>query len=163
METIGQKQAVINAVINVMGDTFISGVTDVKGAITSEELKQIRDEVLQGIIRGDVAYNKTTVDINIVRKYVNGMVSNHMRKAKELNGGTPYKSTKTGTKRDTKLLNLNRLLVNFTKGTPEHTEIKEAIEARQKELKVTKKKEKKLSKNAIDTSILPAELVDILE
>ena len=163
MSTIGQKQAVVNAVETVLGDSFTGTVTKVKDVLTSEQLNDIRKSVLDGILNGDVAYNKPTIDTDTVRRYVNGMVDNHLRKSKELNGGKTYKPTKTGVKRDTALLNLNRLLSTYTAGTQEHEEVKEAITARQKELKTVQSSKKKISKNAVDTNIIPAELASIIE
>jgi hypothetical protein len=45
-----------------------------------------------------VEYKKPTADATVVRRYVNGMVDNHLRKAKELNGGTKYTIQNPGTR-----------------------------------------------------------------
>ena len=162
MDTIGQKQAVVNAVETVLGDSFTSTVTKVKEILTSEQLSEIRSIVLDGILNGHVVYSKPTTDADAARRYVNGMVDNHLRKSKELNGGDTYKPTKSGAKRDTALLNLNRLLTTYTEGTEEYVEVQDAITSRQRELK-TIKSHKKVNKNAVNTDIIPAELASLIE
>ncbi|NVM34005.1 MAG: hypothetical protein HWN81_00315 [Candidatus Lokiarchaeota archaeon] len=163
MSVINQRQAVVNAVKNVLGDSFTPNSTKVKEVLTIDQLKEVRNVVLKGILQGNVAYGKPTTDTKEVDRYVSGMVANYLRKAKELNGGTKYTPTKTGAKRDTTLLNLNRLLSNYTEGTDEYDEVKEAITARQQELKGIKASKTKVSKNAVDISVLPEELANIIE
>jgi len=163
MSTIGQKQAVVSAVKKVLGDAFVDGETNVKEVLTSQQLEEIRKNVLDGILNGEVTYNKPTTDINAVRRYVNGMIDNHFRKAKELNGGATYTPSRKGAKRDTTLLNLNRLLTTYAEGTPEYSEVTNAITARQKELRKIKSKTKKDVKNSVNMDIIPPELKGIIE
>ena len=92
------------------------------------------------------------------------MVSNHLRKAKALNGNVQHKPSGTGPKRDDQLKELSNLLKTgqYVEGTEEHTAILEAISTRKEELAKTRATKGASSKApVIDTSVLPAELQDL--
>ena len=92
------------------------------------------------------------------------MVSNHLRKSKDLNGGQKYTPESTGRgSRDPQISELNKLLKTYTEGTPEFNQIVEAINARKSKLAAertealkAKKQQKELS--SIDMDALPEEL-----
>ena len=164
MDAIGQKQAVLNAVKNILGNSFASGETNVKEVLTSDQLNTLRDRIYEGAIDGSIAYNKDTSDTKAVRRYVNGMIDNHLRKSKELNGGNIYKPANTGAKRDATLKNLNRLLKNYEEGTDEYDQVSTAITNRHNELKTMRSTKKKDTvKSKVDTDIIPDELASIIE
>ncbi len=166
---VGQKQAVVNAVESVLGSNFTSGETSVKNVITADELTQVREQVFTGIQNGDVAYNGDVSDEQGLRRYVNGMIQNHFRKAKELNGGNKYSpSSSTGGRRDAQLTNLKKLLKTYSEGSTEHSKILDAISNREEELaeeRRTAAEQRKQQKimESIDTSALPEELSSVLE
>jgi hypothetical protein len=65
------------------------------------------------------------------------MVDNHLRKAKELNGGVRYSPQQPITgrgKRDPQLVNLKRLKNNYSSKSPEYHKVQEAIAIRETEL-----------------------------
>jgi hypothetical protein len=165
---IGQKQAVVNAVSSILGSNFTPGETAVKDIITQDELNKVRDNVFNAISSGSVSYNGDTSDSKALRRYVNGMIQNHFRKAKELNGGEKYTPTGSGNKRDPQLTELRKLLSTYSEGSDEYGKIQQAISNREIELKEEKKaaaeqrKQQKLI-DSIDKSSLPDDLAQVVE
>lgn len=91
-----QKDAVINEVVKVLaadGITFNVGVDRATSLLTPQQIAKVRASVTEAIINGTVVYSQDVSDANRVAKYVAGMVSHHLRKAKELNGGEAVKFT----------------------------------------------------------------------
>lgn len=166
---LGQKEAVVNAVESVLGSNFTSGETVVKNVINKDQLTQVRQQVFDGIKKGNIAYNGDTTNDKELRRYVNGMIQNHFRKAKELNGGNKYVPATTGTsRRDPQLSNLKKLLKTYEEGSYEHHKILDAIATREAELAEEKKaaaEQRKQQKiiDSIDTSALPEELSNVVE
>jgi hypothetical protein len=160
--TISQKQAVVNAISKVLGSSFISGSTAVKSILTSDQLKQVRTLVFDGIKNGDVQINKSYDDSGLQR-YVNGMVDNHLRKAKELNGGTSYRPSSTRASKNVKdpqLSALKKLASSYSSGNPELTKVQAAIMARETELGIARASNVTSKKN---TPALDEELMAIIE
>lgn len=169
MGTLGQKEAVVNAVESVLGSGFTKGETVVKNVVTADQLAQVRQQVFDGIKNGSISYNGDTTNDQALRRYVNGMIQNHFRKAKELNGGNKYVPTSTGTsRRDPQLSNLKKLLKTYEEGSDEHQKILDAISNREEELAEERKaaaEQRKQQKiiDSIDTSALPEELSSVVE
>ncbi len=161
-----QKDAVVNAVANALGDDFTSGITNVKEVITAEQKAEVKSAVINGILDGSVDYSKDNTNEAEVRKYVGGLVNNHFRKAKELNGGTTYKPTGVGPVRDKQLRELNKLLSTgqFTVGSAQHTDIQSAISTRTAELTAAKAAKQAASVKAkVDMSVLPENITNLLD
>jgi len=138
MSAISQKDAVVNAVKQVMGNSFIIGTTQAKTAVTKDQLVAIRKLVADGILSGTVSYSKSIGEANAIIRYTNGMVDNHFRKAKELNGGgisTPSKPKAAKSPSDKTLKHLNVLLSTYNEGSQEYNQVKSAIAVRENELK----------------------------
>ncbi len=95
-----QVQAVIKAVGEVLGDSFAEGSTIVTDVITPAEKSDVRAIITEGILDGTIIFKGSLDDTALVKRYVNGMVDNHLRKSRLLNGGNVYKPSSTGTKRD---------------------------------------------------------------
>jgi glutamate dehydrogenase/leucine dehydrogenase len=89
---ISQKQAVVNEVMNILGSSF-NPSTPAKQQLTPDNIKTIKSNIVKGIVNGSVTYNKDSSNVKEVTAYVPGLVSNHLRKAKELNGGIKYGPT----------------------------------------------------------------------
>ena len=160
MTTISQKAAVLNEVKSILGSNFDS-TKPAKIQLTAEQIKTIKSNVVDGIINGSVVFGKDTTDSKEIARYVSGMVSNHFRKSKELNGGEQYNPQSTGKgSRDSQVSELNKLLKTFDEGSDEYKQITEAIAARKNQLvaeKVEQMKEKKIKKelSSINTDVLP--------
>lgn len=163
MATISQKQAVVNGVKFVLGNTF-SATVSAREQLSTEQLIQVKSYVTSQIMSGSVEYSKDYSDEKEVSKYVSGMVSNHLRKAKELNGGESYVPQSTGRgSRDETITELNKLLKTYAEGTEEYKQILEAISSRKNEIAAEKAvvyKEKRKAKelSSINLEALPESL-----
>lgn len=158
--SISQKDAVLNEVKSILGSSFNPSLP-AKDQLTADQMNTLRNNVVAGIVAGAVSFNKDTTDEKEITRYVSGMVSNHFRKAKELNGGDSYSPQSAGRgSRDLQLSELSKLLKTFEEGSDEFNQITEAIAARRAELSVEKteqSKERKKQKelNSINTEVLP--------
>jgi len=166
MSQISQKEAVVNEVKVALGSNFNTSLP-AKSQLNKDQLIVLKNNIISGITNGSISFNKDTNDIKKVALYVSGMVSNHFRKAKELNGGSIYAAQSTGRgSRDSQVSELSKLLKTFNEGSEEHNQVIEAIALRKTtlanekaELLKSKKKKKELS--TIDTSILPEGLKEL--
>ena len=160
MTKITQKAAVVNEVMTILGSNFDSTMP-AKGQLTADQIKTIKSNVVDGIINDTIVFGKETTDAKEIGRYVSGMVSNHFRKAKELNGGSQYSPLSTGKgSRDSQVSELNKLLKTFVEGSDEHGQILSAIATRKTELAAekaeaskAKKKQKEIS--SINADVLP--------
>lgn len=166
MSTISQKQAVVNEVKSVLGSSFDPS-SPARDQLSNSQLKTIKSNIVFSIMNGSVDYKKDTTDQSEITRYVSGMVSNHLRKAKDLNGGKPYQPQSTGRgSRDPQISELNKLLSTYEKNTEEYTQILQAIEERKTllaEQKAAKQKENKKQKNlkSINFDALPENLQNL--
>ena len=163
MSTVSQKESVINEVKAILGSSFNSGAP-ARDLLTDDQLKVIRANIISGIMNGTIDFGKEVFDEKEVSKYVSGMVSNYLRKSKELNGGLNYVPQSTGRgSRDPQISELNKLLKTYSEGSEEFAQIITAIEARKAALNAEKTsvvKEKKKSKEfeSINMDALPENL-----
>ena len=163
MSTISQKQAVVNAVSKVLGTSFDASIP-ARDQLSDAQLTEVKSFVSASIIAGSVEYSKDITDDKEVFKYVSGMVSNHLRKSKELNGGNAYVPQSTGRgSRDAQISELNKLLKTYAEGTEEYNQILTAISSRKTELNsekaiVSKEKKKAKELSSINMDALPESL-----
>jgi hypothetical protein len=166
MSTISQKQSVVNAVSKVLGASFDATIP-ARDQLSDAQLADVKSFVVAAILSGSVEYSKDFSDDKEVAKYVSGMVSNHLRKAKELNGGSVYVPQSTGRgSRDETISELNKLLKTYAEGTEEYNQILDAISTRKSELSAEKaiiSKEKKKAKelSSINMEALPESLKNL--
>jgi len=158
MSQKSQKDAVVEAVKKTLGSSYDPAVP-VSTLLTKEQKKEMAEQIIKQIMDGDVAYSKDITDEEAVKKYVPGMISNHIRKAKELNGGTYTTQASGRGHRDQKLSTLNRLRDTYEEDSEEYNTITEAIIERQSELAEQKMKASK--RQLIDISLLPEDLHDL--
>ena len=164
---ISQKNAVVKAVVEVLGDDFEAGVTNVREVITPEQKASVREQLLNSFVNGEIVYSKPTDNTSDLKKYVNGLINNHFRKAKELNGGSTYRpASSTGPRGDAQLKELNKLLSSgqFSEGTDQYTSITSAIAERTSTLEAERAAKKAASsKKKIDVSVLPSNIAGLLD
>jgi len=153
---LSQVQAVVNAVADVLGDSFVPSTTIVKDVLTADQKKEVREIVKQGILNGDVAYKGDTENNEKFNRYVNGMINNHLIRSKKLNGGNVHKPK---TQRDDQLNEMSKLLNTLTPGTNQYDQVAEAISKRKQELS---QKTVVSRSSDIDTSIAPSEISSIV-
>ena len=133
-------------------------------------MADLRETIATGIGSGAIAFSGDTADMKGVRRYVNGMIDNHFRKAKELNGGSKYAAKNTSGargSRDPQLSALRKLAKSYKPGSAELTRIQGAIAAREAQLTQERNSAKAEQKRAttlknIDTSVLSPELLGLL-
>ena len=93
---LSQKEAVFNAVINVMGDH--------EGEYTpsKDERNSIISIVTESFMAGEVSFSEEAQakydSADKVKTYVGGLVNNWLRKDKRLNGGIKYQAKNPGSR-----------------------------------------------------------------
>lgn len=164
--SISQKDSVVNEVKAVLGSNFNSS-TPAREQLSDDQLKIIKDNIVSGIISGSIDYKKETTDEKEVARYVAGMVSNHLRKAKDLNGGSSYAPQSTGRgSRDPQISELQKLAKTYKEGTEEFNQIMAAIASRKSELEneresTAKGRKKAKDLNSINMDVLPEGLKNL--
>lgn len=91
MSKLGQKEAVI-AEVMVHLPNFQQRVDNAILLLSSAQLEAIKASIGSGILNGLIEYSKDLTNASEVRTYARSMVMNHLKKAKELNGGHSYVS-----------------------------------------------------------------------
>ncbi len=146
-----QVDAVFKMVCEIKGsNSFTEAVT-----LTPEEKKMAADQITDWIESGDVDFSeraRTKYDSpEKVRSYVLGMINNHLRKDKRLNGGTTYTPKNPGSRAgsgDPVIRELKKLLKVV--GDEERALVQEEIDKRLSEIRAEKAKS-----IDIDTDLLP--------
>lgn len=93
----GQKESVILEVMLHL-PTFTKHVDNAILALSAADLESIKNNIQAQIAAGTIEYSKDKTNLAEVRSYARSMVMNHLKKAKELNGGHAFtKSPTTGT------------------------------------------------------------------
>jgi hypothetical protein len=95
MSQISQKEAVIAEVIAQLPN-FQKYVDNAILLLSNAQLEAVKSAVVTGIGVGLIEYSKDKTNSAEVRTYGRSMVMNHLKKAKELNGGHIYKAVSTG-------------------------------------------------------------------
>lgn len=153
---MNQKEGVFSAVVGIVGDWD----KDQACPITSEQRKQVIEQVTEGLLHGEIELSESarakydTADK--MRKYVNGLVSNWLRKDKRLNGNEEYQIKNPGSRAgagDDVIKELRKLRSTFSKGSDEYQAIDDQIEKRLEQLRTEKAKTV-----TIDIDKIPEEL-----
>jgi hypothetical protein len=150
-----QNDAVFQAVCVVLGvDSFSSAVE-----LTKDQRNTVISFVVEGIIGGSVDFSaeaKAKYDTAAkVKSYTTGMVSNHLRKDKRLNGNTKYEIKNPGSRAGTgdQQLKAMKALRSTLTDADQLAEIDLAIEARQAEIKTSKTKAVEINVEALPESL----------
>lgn len=93
---IGQKAAIVEAVKNKLGARFTPYRDIALMLLTHQELEDIKLEIATGILNSLIDYGKDRNNVAEVHAYSRSCVMNHLKKARELNGGSslPASSSK---------------------------------------------------------------------
>lgn len=94
-----QVEGVFQAVCAVLGTSEFEG----KVELTTEQRKEVIEQVTKGLASGEIdlsesAREKYDTDDKLRKQYVPGLVSNHLRKDKRLNGGVDYEPKNPGSR-----------------------------------------------------------------
>lgn len=164
--SVSQKDSVVNEVKAILGASYNKDIP-VDEQLTVDQFKFIKANIVNGILNGTIDFSKDITDQKAITKYVSGMVSNYLRKAKELNGGIKYEAQATNDKsHDYQVIELNKLLKIYIEGSNEYTQILTAIESRKQEIiaeKSSKQEVKKKTKelDSINMEVLPESLKNL--
>lgn len=101
MSKLGQKEAVVNEVLAQL-PSFQKGVDNAILVLSNAQLEVIKTRIQVGIASGTIEYSKDSSNAAEVRTYARSMVMNHLKKAKELNGGHAYVSAPSDGSKSTK-------------------------------------------------------------
>jgi hypothetical protein len=85
-----QKDAVVMLVKATLGSRFTPSKDNALIMLSHQELEAVKAQVATLIIGGQVAYSKDATKVSEVIAYARSMVMNHLKKAKELNGGQAH-------------------------------------------------------------------------
>ena len=83
----GQKEAVVDNVLLIFPSFEKNRDNALLQLTTSCQLEYLKNKIFLEIVNGDIEYSKDRTNHNEVRAYARSMVMNHLKKAKELNGG----------------------------------------------------------------------------
>ena len=147
MSKVTQKEAVFQAMVNVMGEC--DGVY----VPTKEQRAQVNLILFEGFKAGTIEMDTEKSDTDL-KGYVSGLQSNWLRKDKRLNGGIQYTAKNPGSRAgstDPQLKAMRALISTLTDET-ERNEVQAYIDARVSEIAVTKQAK------TVDFSALPADL-----
>jgi len=89
-----QKDAVVAEVKNQLPN-FVPYKDNAILLLSGTQLEIIKTNIYSGIVNSTIDYSKDRSNTAEVRAYARSMVMNHIKKAKELNGGHVYQSAPT--------------------------------------------------------------------
>jgi hypothetical protein len=101
-----QKQAVVDEVKAALPG-FIPGKDIAIVDLSEQDLEDIKKSVTDGIANGSIEYSKDRTNNAEVRTYARSMVMNHLKKAKELNGGAVLQRSSVSEGSPTKTVRVN--------------------------------------------------------
>ena len=134
---MNQKTAAYNAIKSIV--TFTDGDTV---TLTKEQTVKIKAILVKGFNDGDIELKATQEDMG---KYVNGLISNWLRKDKRMNGNITYKAKNPGSRRgqsDSQVKNLRLLKKTLEEKEDQDVDaiadVEVAIKTRLNEIKPTK-------------------------
>jgi hypothetical protein len=144
-----QKTATCDALLSVYKDRTgqdfkLNGEVSLSSVITSEDKKKVREILLAGFQGGTITMSEEGKANNSseasMKKYVDGLINNWIRKEKSFNGGSKYEIKNPGSRAgsgDETVKNLKVLLAQV-KGSANEAAVQEAIDKRLAEIKPTK-------------------------
>jgi len=149
-----QNDAVFDEVCTILGQ---SSFTD-RVQLSPSEKSYLIKLIVNQILNGDVAFSDEAKQkhdtFEKISKYVRGMVDNHLRKDKRLNGGSKYATKNSNkTEADEQLKQLKQL-ANQTNDPQAKQAVLEEIEERKRVLE----KQKMLNSIKIDEDSIPDNL-----
>lgn len=97
MSKKSQKDAVVEEVLFQL-PSFNKGQDNAVILLSHSQLETIKTNIANLISSGVVEYGKDSTNQSEVRAYARSMVMNHLKKAKELNGGNKYQPATSSTK-----------------------------------------------------------------
>jgi uncharacterized protein YlxP (DUF503 family) len=161
-----QKEAVVKYVIEVLGEDYNPSVA-VSNYITKDQQRTAIDLMVAGFESGEVDLKDRSTskreDSKVLRTYASSVVSNWIRKSKELNGGVDFENKNPGSRTNPQIKQALLLLKELQSSGADEARIQEVsafIEETREALKASKpiktvrtKKVKELDLSAIPESL----------
>lgn len=97
MET--QKEAVVRLVKARLGTNY-DPTQACRDKLSKDDIETIRQEIVSGIKNQQIKYSGKASTDSALGRYVIGMITNHLRKTRELNGGLKRSQIQTKKKDD---------------------------------------------------------------
>jgi hypothetical protein len=107
-----QKQSVVEEVLSALPGFNLNKDNAILH-LTNQQLENIKANVMNGIINGIIDYNKDVNNHAEVRSYARSMVMNHLKKAKELNGGYSLITSNSGINSGNAISHTSRVKLNI--------------------------------------------------
>lgn len=148
MSKMTQKEAVYQAVVNVVGDFDGGAATP-----TKEQRSQVNQILFEGFRSGSIELDREYSDTEL-KAYVSGLQSNWLRKDGRLNGGVKYVAKNPGSRtgQTDPQVKAMRILLSTKTDPAERAEIQAFIDKRLAEIKPAK------AQAPLNVADLPAEL-----
>lgn len=151
-----QKEAVFSAVSSVLKENGIDikEGTDVSPLMTREFRAQVNSVLVEGFKKGTIELEKEFNDSEL-KAYVSGLQSNWLRKDKRLNGGVSYVAKNPGSRAGSKddSVQAMRALLKTNLSDAERAEVQMHLDARLKEIEVSKPKKVVVNYDALPDSL----------
>ena len=159
---VNQKTATVNAILSVLKEHGVNyelnGSIPVSEVLTDTMTNKTKEILFAMFRSGNVEYSiefKSKVDSDSeLKKYINGLINNWVRRAREFNCGIKHEAKNPGSRAgstDEKVKEMKKLLSITTDPTAKAM-IQAAIDQRVAEVKAEK------NQVEIDYSVIPAEL-----
>lgn len=144
-----QKEATVSAIMSVYKEKFgsdyvLNSETPISDFIKTEEKAKVREILLAGFKAQTIAMTEEGKSTNntdaLMKKYVDGLINNWLRKYDAFNGGNKYVAKNPGSRRgagDDTAKALKTLLAQV-KGTDSEADVQEALDKRLAEIAPTK-------------------------
>lgn len=155
MSKFTQKEAVFSAISNVLAENNQTISENEAVTLTKEQRAQVRAILFEGFSNGTIELSEGYDTDKKLNGYINGLMSNWVRKDKRLNGGIAYVAKNPGSRTgsgDASLTAMRKLLSTLTTDE-DKAEVQNHIDARLAELQAAKVKSV-----VVDFSALPADL-----
>lgn len=107
-----QKQSVVEEVLSALPGFNLNKDNAILH-LTNQQLENIKANIMNGIINGIIDYSKDVNNHAEVRSYARSMVMNHLKKAKELNGGYAFVTSNSGTNNHNTISHTSRVKLNI--------------------------------------------------
>jgi hypothetical protein len=142
-----QREAVVSTILSVLEESGIdyelNGSVPVSEALTPDMKSDVRDQIIDGFNAGEITLSEAAQAKFLpfpaeLRKYVNGLVNNWIKKYKPFNCGVAYKPKNEGSRTgfaDPQIKALRTLKKKAGLTAEQVSQIDEAIAERQAELK----------------------------
>ena len=153
MSKLQQKQAVVSLCLQTYaaknkGDYELNGSTIMSEALSDTDKASIRESLFKMSRAGEISYKPDFIanklnDDSELKKYISGLLNNHLRKTPEFNGGAKYKAKNPGSRAhvgDAKLTALKRLASTMTQGQEGWDDVMSEIVKRKAEIEASKAK-----------------------